>query len=155
MAGRQQNEQEIVTFVGQDGTAFDMILLASYTIRGKNYAVMRPVELLEGMTENDVLVFRVTVDADGDDSYHLEEDDRISDEAVARYNRDRSGGGSQKPKYWYLKYMIPAIASIVCMFLAAWTSPFFLFGTLAGLGFIGYFAYKDIKAWLADKKGKK
>ena len=27
MAGRQQNGQEIVTFVGQDGTAFDMILL--------------------------------------------------------------------------------------------------------------------------------
>ncbi len=27
LAGRQQNEQEIVTFVGQDSTAFDMILL--------------------------------------------------------------------------------------------------------------------------------
>ena len=155
MAGKQQNDQEIITFVGQDGTTMDMILLASYTIRGTNYAVMRPVELLEGMTKNDVLVFRVTVDEDGDDSYQLEENDKVSDEVVDRYNRDMMADGSQKPKYWYLKYMIPAIGSVICMFLASWVHIAFLSGVAVGIGFIAYCAYKDIRAWLDKKNGKK
>ncbi len=48
---------------------------------------MQPVELLDGMEEDEALVFKVTRGQDGEDKFEIELDDSVIDAVFDEYNR--------------------------------------------------------------------
>ena len=58
-------EDSIVTLTSADGQEIDFVEIAGIALRGNFYVILQPVELLEGMGEDEALVFKVTQDRDG------------------------------------------------------------------------------------------
>ena len=54
--------------------------------KSKIYAILQPVELLDGMDEDEAFVFKVETDEEGQNSYTIVTDDEIVDEVFSRYN---------------------------------------------------------------------
>ena len=85
---RFDNEQDnIITLHTVDGEAIDLVEIAGIAYGDGFYAILQPVELLEGMEEDEAVVFKVTHNEDGDDEFQLELDDGIVDAVLAEYNK--------------------------------------------------------------------
>lgn len=83
-----ENEyDDIVTLYSDDGTEIDFIEIAGIAYQHKYYAILQPVELLPGMSEDEGVVFEVTTDKDGEDSYTIVLDDDIIDHVFEEYSR--------------------------------------------------------------------
>ena len=82
-----EEDDDIVTLLSADGEEIDFVEIAGIALNGKFYAVLQPVELLEGMEEDEALVFEVGRNADGSDNFTIEMDDDIIDAVFAEYNR--------------------------------------------------------------------
>ena len=80
-------EDSIVTLTSADGQEIDFVEIAGIALRGNFYVILQPVELLEGMGENEALVFKVTQDRDGEDHFNIELDDEIISEVFDEYYR--------------------------------------------------------------------
>ena len=80
-------EDDIITLLSADGEEVDFVEIAGIAYKGNFYAVLQPVELLEGMDEDEALVFKVTRGADGEDNFEIEMDDDIIDAVFEEYNR--------------------------------------------------------------------
>ena len=80
-------EDSIVTLTSADGQEIDFVEIAGIALRGNFYAILQPVELLEGMGEDEALVFKVTQDRDGEDHFNIELDDEIIGEVFDEYYR--------------------------------------------------------------------
>ncbi|MBQ4272147.1 MAG: DUF1292 domain-containing protein [Clostridia bacterium] len=80
-------EDSIVTLTSADGQEIDFVEIAGIALRGKFYVILQPVELLEGMGEDEALVFKVTQDRDGEDHFNIELDDEIIGEVFDEYYR--------------------------------------------------------------------
>ncbi len=80
-------EDDIVTLLSADGEEVDFVEIAGIAHKGNFYAILQPVELLEGMDEDEALVFKVTRGADGEDNFEIEMDDDIIDAVFEEYNR--------------------------------------------------------------------
>lgn len=80
-------EDSIVTLTSADGQEIDFVEIAGIALRGNFYAILQPVELLEGMGEDEALVFKVTQDRDGEDHFNIELDDEIISEVFDEYYR--------------------------------------------------------------------
>ena len=78
---------DIVTLKSADGEDIDFTEIAGIALRGRFYAILQPVELLDGMDDDEALVFEVTRGRDGEDSYQIVEDEDIIDAVFAEYNR--------------------------------------------------------------------
>lgn len=78
---------DIVTLVGQDGNNIDFVEIAGIAHKGEFYAILQPVELLEGMEDNEAFVFHVSRDENGNDMFNVVFDDEIIDAVFAEYNR--------------------------------------------------------------------
>lgn len=78
---------DIVTLVGPDGKNIDFVEIAGIAHKGEFYAILQPVELFEGMEENEALVFHVSRDEEGNDMFNVVIDDEIIDAVFAEYNR--------------------------------------------------------------------
>ncbi|MBQ9370423.1 MAG: DUF1292 domain-containing protein [Clostridia bacterium] len=81
-----ENEDRI-TLVSASGEEIDFIEVAGIAHDGKFYAILAPEEPLEGMDDDEALVFEVTRGATGEDSYNIVTDDDILDAVFAEYNR--------------------------------------------------------------------
>ena len=77
----------IVTLVGPNGENIDFIEIITVAHKGNLYAILQPVELFEGMEENEAIVFRMDTDEEGNDQFHVVLDDVIIDAVFAEYNR--------------------------------------------------------------------
>lgn len=53
-------EDDIVTLVGENGRETDFIEVAGISYKGAFYAILQPVKLLDGMDEDEALLFKVT-----------------------------------------------------------------------------------------------
>lgn len=82
-----EQEDDIVTLLSADGEEVDFVEIAGIALDGKFYAVLQPVELLEGMEEDEALVFEVGRNADGSDNFTIVTDDDIIDAVFEEYNR--------------------------------------------------------------------
>lgn len=82
-----EEEDDIVTLLGADGSEIDFVEIAGIAHKGKFYAILQPVELLEGMNDDEALVFRVSRGEDGSDQFEIELNDEIIDAVFAEYNR--------------------------------------------------------------------
>ncbi len=80
-------DDDIVTLMTADGEEVDFVEIAGIAHKGKFYAILQPVELLEGMDEDEALVFEVVRNADGSDGFNVVLDDEIIDAVFAEYNR--------------------------------------------------------------------
>ena len=81
------NEDDIITLQSADGETIDFTEIAGIAHEGCFYAILQPVIPLEGMDENEALVFKVTKGEDGNDCFGIELDDDIIDAVFAEYNR--------------------------------------------------------------------
>lgn len=81
------DDDDIVTLLSDNGEEIDFIEVAGIAYRGNFYAVLQPVELLEGMEEDEALVFKVTRGKDGEDKFEIELDDAVIDAVFEEYNK--------------------------------------------------------------------
>ena len=80
-----EEEAEIITLIGSDGTEIDFVRIATATLDDKNYVILQPVELLEGMGEDEALVFCVEGEPDNE-QYAIVLDDDIVDAVFELYD---------------------------------------------------------------------
>ncbi len=80
-------DDEIVTLLSANGEEIDFTAIALIYYRNTPYAILQPVELLDGMDDDEALVFKVSVADDGSNSYAIELDDAIVDAVFKEYDR--------------------------------------------------------------------
>ena len=79
-------DDQIVTLLSATGEEIDFVEIAGIAHKGKFYVILQPVELLEGMSDDEALVFEVA--ASGDDAqYSIVLDDEIIDAVFAEYEK--------------------------------------------------------------------
>lgn len=79
-------EDDIVTLTAEDGEEIDFVEIAGIAHEGKFYAILQPVELLEGMEEDEALVFEVSKDEGDNDKFSIVVDDDIIEAVFEQYN---------------------------------------------------------------------
>lgn len=82
-----EEDDDIVTLISADGEQIDFYEIAGIAHKGHFYAILQPVELLEGMEDDEALVFKVTRGPDDEDKFEIELDDDIIDAVFEEYNR--------------------------------------------------------------------
>lgn len=82
-----EEDDDIVTLIGADGNEIDFIEIAGIAYRGNFYAILQPVELLDGMADDEALVFLVRRGEDGKDEFVIELNDDVIDAVFAEYNK--------------------------------------------------------------------
>lgn len=95
-----EDDDDIVTLLSANGEEIDFVEIAGIAYKGNFYAILQPVELLDGMSEDEALVFKVSRDEDGSDKFEIELNDEIIDAVFAEYNvlldEANSGGDGNK-----------------------------------------------------------
>lgn len=82
-----EDTDDIVTLLNADGEEIDFVEIAGIAYKGNFYAILQPVELLEGMDDDEALVFKVTRNAKGEDNFEIELDDDVIEAVFEEYNR--------------------------------------------------------------------
>lgn len=80
-------DDDIVTLTNADGEEVDFVEIAGIAYGGNFYAILQPVELLDGMDDDEALVFKVSRKPDGSDNFEIELDDFIIEKVFEEYNR--------------------------------------------------------------------
>ena len=83
----EEADDDIVTLLSADGEEIDFVEIAGIAHKGNFYAILQPVELLDGMDDDEALVFKVTRGKDGEDKFEIELDDSIIEAVFAEYNK--------------------------------------------------------------------
>ena len=79
-------QDEIITLVNEAGEEVDFIEVAGIVYGNGFYVILQPVELLEGMGEDEALVFEVIEQEEGN-RFEIVMDDDIIDGVFEEYNR--------------------------------------------------------------------
>ena len=79
-------DDDIVTLLSANGEEIDFVEIAGIAHNGKFYAILQPVELLDGMDDDEALVFEVSRGEDGEDKFSIVTDDEILDIVFEKYN---------------------------------------------------------------------
>lgn len=82
-----EERDDIVTLLSANGEEIEFVEIAGIAYHGCFYAILQPVELIEGMADDEALVFKVTRLENGEDKFEIELDDQIIDAVFAEYNR--------------------------------------------------------------------
>ena len=80
-------EDDVITLLSSDGEEIDFVEVAGIALTTGYYAILQPVQLLDGMDDDEALVFKVTRDPNGNDNFEIELADEIIDKVFAEYNR--------------------------------------------------------------------
>lgn len=81
------DEEDMITLVTAEGEEVDFIEIAGIAYKGNFYTILQPVELLDGMEDDEALVFKVCRDENGNDKLELELSDPIIDAVFEEYNK--------------------------------------------------------------------
>lgn len=79
-------DDDIITLLSATGEEIDFIEIAGIAHKGNFYAILQPVELMDGMADDEALVFKVSRGEDGEDKFEIELDDQIIDAVFTEYN---------------------------------------------------------------------
>ena len=82
-----EEDEEIITLSTPDGEEVDFTEIATVEFEGNLYVIMQPVELFEGMDEDEALVFSVTDENDEDSRFDVVTDERIVNGVFEEYNK--------------------------------------------------------------------
>ena len=80
-------EEEVIVLRSPDGDEVEFEEVASITINDKFYMILAPVEQVDGIDEDEALVFEVTEIDEENDNFELVTDDAIIDEVFKEYTR--------------------------------------------------------------------
>ena len=83
----EEEYDDIVTLLSADGEEVDFVEIAGIAYGGEFYAILQPVELLEGMEDDEALVFKVSRGEDGEDHFDIVLDDEIIDGVFDEYEK--------------------------------------------------------------------
>ena len=83
----EASDDDIVTLLSADGEGIGFVEIAGIAYKGNFYAILQPVELIEGMDDDEALVFKVSRGKDGEDKFEIELDDSIIEAVFAEYNK--------------------------------------------------------------------
>ena len=78
---------DIVVLTSADGQEIEFVEIAGIAHNGSFYAILQPVELIEGMDDDEAFVFKVTKGPNGDDQFNIELDEEIIDAVFSAYNK--------------------------------------------------------------------
>lgn len=79
------DDDDIVTLVSEDGENIDFVEVAGIAYGGNFYAILQPVELFDGMADDEALVFKVSKGSDGEDEFEIEINDSITKAVFDEY----------------------------------------------------------------------
>ena len=79
-------DDDTITLVSSTGEEVDFVEIAGIVHNGKFYPILQPVEIVEGMAEDEALVFEVARDENGEDSFQICLDDDIINAVFDKYN---------------------------------------------------------------------
>ncbi len=93
----EKHNDDIITLIGESGEEIDFVEIAGIAYKSDFYAILQPVKLIQGMSDDEALVFKVMTDSDGTDSFDIVLDDNIITAVFAEYNRlyDEATGGKK------------------------------------------------------------
>lgn len=80
-------EDDILTLTTPDGEEVEFVEVAAIPLDSAFYAILQPLEPVEGIAEDEALVFEVSKSVDGEDNFTLIDDDKVIDAVFAEYNR--------------------------------------------------------------------
>ncbi len=83
----QPKSEDVVTLTSSNGEDIDFVEIAGIAFRGDYYAILQPIQLLDGMDDDEALVFKVSRGRDGKDHFELEMDDFVVDKVFEEYDR--------------------------------------------------------------------
>ena len=81
----EEEEEEVITLATPDGEEVDFTEIAAVEFEDRLYVIMQPVELFEGMEDDEALVFAVSDENEEDARFDVVSDDRIIDGVFAEY----------------------------------------------------------------------
>ncbi len=79
--------EDVITLRSANGEDIDFIEIAGIAHEGKFYLILQPVELLEGMADDEAFVFEVKSKPDGSSEMEIVLDDGIIDAVFAEYGK--------------------------------------------------------------------
>lgn len=81
------DDNDVISLITANGEEVRFVTIAVIAHKGLLYAILQPEELIEGMEDDEALVFRVSKTADGSDSFEIETDDDIINAVFGEYDR--------------------------------------------------------------------
>lgn len=87
MAEELYENEDLVTLKNADGESIDFLEIAGIALDSGFYAILQPVELLEGMCDDEALVFQVEKTDNNEDKFTIVCDDEIIDKVFEVYYR--------------------------------------------------------------------
>ena len=81
------DSDDIVTLLSANGEEIDFVEIAGIAHNGSFYVILQPVKPLEGMAEDEGLVFKVTRGENGEDRFEIELDEDIIVTVFAEYGK--------------------------------------------------------------------
>ena len=81
-----ENNADNVVLYNADEQPVEFVQIAIVVLDGEIYPILKPAALMEGIAENEALVFTIR-EIDGEDCLVLEEDDAIIDAVFEEYYR--------------------------------------------------------------------
>ena len=79
-------QEDVITLQLDDGEEVDFIDIAGTEYDGNYYVILQPVELLDGMDEDEAFVFKVS-GSEGEETFEIVTDDDIIDAVFDIYNK--------------------------------------------------------------------
>lgn len=81
-------DDEIVTLTGANGEEIDFVLIAEIYYAGDAYRILQPVELLDGMMDDDeALVFKMGYSNENEEQYEIETDEDTINAVFEEYGK--------------------------------------------------------------------
>ncbi len=82
------DDDEIITLYDEDNNPTDFYEVAVVEYNSELYAILQPCELIEGMEEDEVVIFKIEEsDEDKDDTFTYVDDDDVADAVFEEYLR--------------------------------------------------------------------
>ena len=79
--------EDIITLRSANGEDIDFIEIAGIAHEGKFYLILQPVELLDGMDDDEAFVFEVKTKEDGGSEMEIVVDEEVIDAVFAKYGK--------------------------------------------------------------------
>ncbi len=84
------DDEEIVTLYDENDQPVDFIEVACVDYDGDFYALLEPVEPMEGLEEGDVLIFKIIENENGEDTFEPVADEELLNAVFEEYLRHAS-----------------------------------------------------------------
>ena len=81
----EYEDDDIITLRTADGDSIDFIEIAGVRYNDNFYVILQPVELIDGMSDDEALVFKVSRTENDDDKFEIELDDETIDAVFKIY----------------------------------------------------------------------